>query len=49
MRQLGRIEHERGLDKIFAEGGKGGIWSVFTCQRLKPSYSHLFGTPEGVP
>jgi len=28
MKQLRRIEGERGLDKIFAESGKRGIWLV---------------------
>jgi hypothetical protein len=27
MKQLRRIEGERGLDKIFAESGKGGVWA----------------------
>jgi hypothetical protein len=37
MRQLREIEGERGLDKIFAESGKVGIWSC-CCQRLKPFF-----------
>jgi len=53
MKQLRRIEGERGLDKIFAESGKEGITRIVIprsgATRNLPLPDSYQGTPSGVP